>query len=109
MRVDALVIFAFVSALAVAALFSRRHKWLRSAAVWTLTLSLLSTIAIAFLFGSRLAVARFERSGGQWTNELAAAFSPVVHNMLHPFYLVLSVWIVLLAMLALKREPPGEA
>ena len=107
MKFIALTFVGIVSILALAALFSRRHVWLRTAAIWVLTFSALSTISLTYLFGLRSAVAVFERAGGRWTNELAAAFLPFVHNVVHPFYLLLSVWVILLAMLALKRGRPG--
>ena len=109
MRLDAAILVTLVSLLALAALLSRRYAWLRMVAILALMLSSLGMIAIAYLFGTRLAVARFERAGGEWTNELAVSVVPIVHSLLHPFYLVLAVWIVLLAVLALRQRPSGEA
>jgi len=102
MRFDFLAIFLAITAFAVFAVFDNRRSWVRSASIWSLLIGIFSLLAIAFLFGLRLAVNRFERAGGNWSNELAAIV-PFARELLDPFYLAMAVWVLLLGMLALKR------
>lgn len=103
MRADWLIISCLVTGLSVLALMLPKRPWLQTSAIVALTAGLSSALVMSFMLGRRYLADSLERSGVEWTNELAAAFSPFFYDLLRPLCLVLLIWVLLLATFALRR------
>ena len=103
MRAEWLIIFCLVTGLSALALLFPKRAWLQTSAIVALTAGLSGTLVMGFMLGRRYLADSLERAGMEWTNELAAAFSPIFYDLLRPLCLVLLFWVLLLASFALRR------
>lgn len=68
---------------------------------------MLSTIAGVIVFGPRLAMSRIERIGVP-VADFSSALSVLNETMVKPFLIAMSVWTVLLALLAMRRTKGAD-
>lgn len=101
MRADAIAVLIVTAAFAIAALVLNRSR-LKQAVALMLATCILVTTAGVWLFGLRLAISHLERVGITAADGWGPAWSVLGATIVKPYLVAITVWAVLLVLLALR-------